>query len=113
MFLAVRLTLVIQNVAVVTCAVIVLIMFKQSNSSPIFIILGVVLILVAIVARLSSLGTTIAIERDWVVVIAKEDEFLLAGKILISFNLLCSSLFTCSKRHEGSPSSLIVPLYLF
>lgn len=83
MFLAVRLTLVIQNVAVVTCAVIVLIMFKQSNSSPIFVILGVVLVIVAIVARLSSLGTTIAIERDWVVVIAKEDSFLLAGKILI------------------------------
>lgn len=79
MFLAARLTLIIQNIAVVACAMVVLIMFKQSISSPIFLVLAVILVLLAIVARLSSLGTTIAIERDWVVIIAKEDEFLLAG----------------------------------
>ena len=81
--LAARLTLIIQNIAVVACAVIVLIMFGQKISSPIFLILAVVLVLLAIVARLSSLGTTIAIERDWVVVIAKEDEFLLAGNFSV------------------------------
>ena len=91
---AIRLTLIIQNVAVVACAVIVLIMFEQKVSSPIFIILAVVLVLLAIVARLSSLGTTIAIERDWVVVIAKEDEFLLAGtnSILRRIDLTCNIL---------------------
>lgn len=65
----------------VACAVVVLIMFEERISSPIFFILAVSLVLLAIVARLSSLGTTIAIERDWVVVIVKEDESLLAGKV--------------------------------
>ncbi|CAB4019122.1 solute carrier family 40 member 1, partial [Paramuricea clavata] len=91
---AARLTLIIQNVAVVACAMVVLIMFKQSISSPIFLVLAVVLVLLAIVARLSSLGTTIAIERDWVVIIAKEDEFLLAGtnSILRRIDLTCNIL---------------------
>lgn len=75
-------TLIIQNAAVVACAVIVLIMFEWNISKPLFFVLAVFLVLLAIVARLASLGTTIAIERDWVVVIAKEDEFLLAGNII-------------------------------
>ncbi|XP_028398735.1 solute carrier family 40 member 1-like [Dendronephthya gigantea] len=91
---AARLTLIIQNAAVVACAVVILIMFKQSISSPIFFILAVFLVLLAIVARLSSLGTTIAIERDWVVVIVKEDESLLAGtnSILRRIDLTCNIL---------------------
>ena len=97
-FSAVRLTLIIQNVAVVACAVIVLIMFEQKVSSPIFIVLAVVLVLLAIVARLSSLGTTIAIERDWVVVIAKEDAFLLAGNVLYDVRVLCQRVYGLSNR---------------
>ena len=73
----------------VACAVVVLVMFHQNKSSPIFLILAVVLVLLAIIARLSSLGTTIAIERDWVVVIAKENKSMLAGKM----SLIQSYLF--------------------
>ena len=56
-------------------------MFQESISKALFDILAVILVLLAIVARLSSLGTTISIERDWVVEIAKANEFLLAGKV--------------------------------
>lgn len=79
-FLAARLTLIIQNVAVVACAVVLLLMLTADiHSKSLFTFLEFLLILLAIVARLSSLGTTLAIERDWVVVIAKDDKVLMAG----------------------------------
>lgn len=76
---ATRLTLIIQNVAVVACSGVLLLILATGISKALFPFLEFLLILLAIIARLSSLGTTIAIERDWVVVIAKEDEALMAG----------------------------------
>lgn len=78
--LAARFTIVVQNVAVIACALVVLILFDKDLSHVLFVTLAIILVLLAIVARLATLGTTIAIERDWVVVIAQDDEFLLAGK---------------------------------
>lgn len=77
----------------VACAVVVLIMLKEKFSGWKFFIFAVVLVLLAIIARLASLGTTIAIERDWVVVIAKEDEFLLAGMCFLFVGGKCFSDF--------------------
>ena len=72
-------------------------MFKQNTSSPLFVILAIVLVLLAIVARLASLGTTIAIERDWVVVIAREDASLLAGILRYIFMCLFWSVRTIDR----------------
>ena len=76
-------------------------MFKQNTSSPLFVILAIVLVLLAIVARLASLGTTIAIERDWVVVIAKEDASLLAGILRYIFMCLFWSVRTIDRSVQA------------
>lgn len=73
---------VIQNVAVIICGVLLLIMLelKQHIQHPFVTILEAVIIIVGSIADLSSVGTKIAVEKDWVVVIAGSDKAQLASK---------------------------------
>lgn len=74
--------MIIQNVAVIICGVLLLIMLElqQHIQHPVITLLEAVIIVVGSVADLSSIGTKIAVEKDWVVVIAGSDKSLLASK---------------------------------
>ncbi len=70
-----RYALVIENVAVLACAAITIPLLAQSNGGghgAAFWILLVLLFVAAVVEELSSLAGTLAIERDWIVVICKD-----------------------------------------
>ena len=75
-------SLVIQNVAVIVCGVLLLIMLELEKhiQHPFVMLLEAIIIVVGSVADLSSIGTKIAVEKDWVVVIAGSDKSLLASK---------------------------------
>lgn len=53
---------------------------QQHIQHPVITLLEAVIIVVGSVADLSSIGTKIAVEKDWVVVIAGSDKSLLASK---------------------------------
>lgn len=74
--------MIIQNVAVIICGVLLLIMLELERhiQHPVITLLEAVIIVVGSVADLSSIGTKIAVEKDWVVVIAGSDKSLLASK---------------------------------
>lgn len=74
--------MIIQNVAVIICGVLLLIMLELEKiiQHPVITLLEAVIIVVGSVADLSSIGTKIAVEKDWVVVIAGSDKSLLASK---------------------------------
>ena len=74
--------MIIQNVAVIICGGLLWIMLKleQHIQHPFITLLEAVIIVVGSVADLSSIGTKIAVEKDWVVVIAGSDKSLLASK---------------------------------
>lgn len=75
-------SLVIQNVAVIVCGVLLWIMLKldQHIQPPFIMMLEAAVIIVGSIADVSSIGTKIAVEKDWVVVIAGSDKTLLARK---------------------------------
>lgn len=80
--LVARVSLIVQNVAVIICGVLLLIMLEleQHIKHPFITLLEAVIIIVGSLADLSSVGTKIAVEKDWVVVIAGSDKSLLASK---------------------------------
>ena len=82
MVLVAQVSLVIQNVAVIVCGVLLLIMLELERhiQRPFVMMLEAIIIIVGSIADLSSIGTKIAVERDWVVVIAGSDKSLLASK---------------------------------
>ena len=82
MILVAQVSLVIQNVAVIVCGVLLLIMLELERhiQHPFVMMLEAIIIIVGSIADLSSIGTKIAVERDWVVVIAGSDKSLLASK---------------------------------
>ena len=77
-----QVSLFIQNTAVIVCAVMLLLLLalKDSLSLSVYVLLEVLVIVIGSVAQLSSIGTKIAVEKDWVVVMAGSDKSLLAGK---------------------------------
>ena len=77
-----QVSLFIQNIAVIVCAVMLLLLLalKDSLSLSVYVLLEVLVIVIGSVAQLSSIGTKIAVEKDWVVVMAGSDKSLLAGK---------------------------------
>lgn len=77
-----QISLIIQNVAVIVCGVLLLIMLKLEEhiQHPYTMLLEANIIIIGSVADLSSVGTKIAVEKDWVVVIAGSDKSLLASK---------------------------------
>lgn len=77
-----QISLIIQNVAVIICGVLLLIMLKLEEhiQHPYTMLLEANIIIIGSVADLSSVGTKIAVEKDWVVVIAGSDKSLLASK---------------------------------
>lgn len=80
-YVVAQVSLVIQNVAVIKCGVLLLIMLKlQHIQHPFVTILEAHIIIVGSIADLSSVGTKIAVEKDWVVVIAGSDKAQLASK---------------------------------
>ena len=80
--LVAQVSLIIQNVAVIICGVLLLIMLELEHhiQHPFITLLEAVIIIVGSIADLSSVGTKIAVEKDWVVVIAGSDKSLLASK---------------------------------
>ena len=78
-----RLSLIIQNVAVIICGGLLLILLELEQHIPhksVVTMLEAFIIIIGSVADLSSIGTKIAVEKDWVVVIAGSDKELLASK---------------------------------
>lgn len=77
-----RFSLIIQNVAVIICGILLLIMLELERhiQHPVAMLLEAVIIIIGSVADLSSIGTKIAVEKDWVVVISGSDKSLLASK---------------------------------
>lgn len=84
-----QISLIIQNVAVIICGVLLLIMLKLEEhiQHPYTMLLEANIIIIGSVADLSSVGTKIAVEKDWVVVIAGSDKSLLASKYAASGQL--------------------------
>ena len=76
-------TLLIQNTLVLLCAVVLAVAFALHVSAcadllP-FALTVVVVIILGSAANLATVANTIAVERDWVVVIADKNESALAG----------------------------------
>ena len=76
-------SLVAQNLTVVFCAVmlLVILMFKNSLSQELYIFLEAIVIMSAAFAELPSMATQVAVVKDWVVVICDSDSSKLAGKL--------------------------------
>lgn len=75
-------SLVAQNLTVVFCAVMLLLilMLRQSVSPGLFILMESLVIISAAFAQLPSMATNVAVVKDWVVVICDSDKAKLAGK---------------------------------
>ncbi|XP_060597405.1 solute carrier family 40 member 1-like [Ruditapes philippinarum] len=83
---AARMSLIVQNTSVVVCALIVytVITWKTEIQAAwpnegLLILSYVAIILVAILAMLGSIGTNIAVQKDWIVEICGDDKNLLAS----------------------------------
>lgn len=91
-----QVSLIIQNVAVIICGVLLIIMLELAKDIPhaYFVVLEALVIIVGSIADLSSVGTKIAVEKDWVVVLAGSDKKLLASTnaILRRIDLCCKIL---------------------
>lgn len=95
-----RVSLIIQNVAVIICGILLLIMLMVEPPCPqphlpsYFRVLEALVIIIGSIADLSSAGTKIAVEKDWVVVLAGSDKKLLAhtNAILRRIDLCCKIL---------------------
>ena len=79
-FAVARVSLIIQNVAVIVCAgvFIVLLVLKSLIHGHLRVFLEAAVIIIGSIADLSSIGTKIAVEKDWVVVISGSDKSELA-----------------------------------
>lgn len=80
--------LIIQNLTVVVCAVVVFLVYFYNAElkdywpeKRLLLLLHAVIIIIAIVANLSSIARKIAIEKDWLVEICGSDKDLLASKL--------------------------------
>ena len=100
-------TLVIQNLVIVACAVVLLLylIYQDELLAELpwmeFVSYGLIILLSA-TANLASKANTIAVERDWIVEICDRDEDRLASReinycpLLVSFSLSLLFFFTNS-----------------
>lgn len=84
---AARTSLIVQNTSVIVCAMIVytVITWKAEiltawPNEGLLMLCYVAIILVAILSMLGSIGTSIAVQKDWIVEICGQDKDLLASK---------------------------------
>ena len=89
LFSAARTTLVIQNLGVLVCATCIffVITFKPQivaywPDQGLLILCYAGIILIAVISNLASMGTKIALQRDWIVEICGRDKDALACKLL-------------------------------
>ena len=85
---AARVTLLAQNLSVMACSIVLyfVITYKKEiesywANSGLLTLSYIIIITLAIVSQLASAGTTIAVERDWIVEICEKDTDLLAGML--------------------------------
>ena len=82
-FAVVRVTLILQNILVILCAGIILaLLYVKPGDVVTLIVCKIAIIALGSLANLAGKGTTIAVERDWVVVIVGGDKEILAGNYL-------------------------------
>ena len=75
----IRITLVLQNILVITCALfILLLLYNVTNNSHLLKLLQAVVIIIGSAANLAGQGEKISITKDWVVVVCKGSNDLLA-----------------------------------
>ena len=108
-------SLLVQNGLLVLCAVVLSLMFGldmgicDNVPLPLFISLSGLVILLGSGANLATVANTIAIEKDWIVVIADKNKDTLAGMLaasaqLANYNLPHSPSLSLSLPHSPSPS---------
>ncbi|KAL5007813.1 hypothetical protein ScPMuIL_016619 [Solemya velum] len=83
---AARMSLVIQNLCVIVCAIVVFVVLWYKDEIAVYwddekllVLCFAVIILIAVGANLSSIAYKIAVERDWVVEICGRDKDMLAS----------------------------------
>lgn len=77
---SVRVTLFIQNSAVVLCATTLLLTRKYADETANYILaINIGVICLGTIAQLASVGTSIIIQKDWIVVVAGENKEILAN----------------------------------
>ena len=80
-------SLVIQNVSVILCGIILMMVFLHKNElltmyhGWVLTSCYILIITIANIANLASTATAITIQRDWIVVVAGEDRSKLAGNL--------------------------------
>ena len=90
LFLVVRIALVIQNLLVCLSALaIVFILFNKPGHIFVLRLCEAAIIILGSASNLASRTSTIAVERDWVVVVAADDLDFLAGLFGFTFCLNC------------------------
>ena len=76
----IRITLVLQNILVTTCALfILLLLYNVTNNSHLLKLLQAVVIIIGSAANLAGQGEKISITKDWVVVVCKGNNDILAN----------------------------------
>ena len=82
--LVIRISLFIQNLLVCLSALVILaILFRKPGHPGVLKVCEAAIIILGAASNLASQASTIAIERDWVVVVAADDKDFLAGLFLI------------------------------
>ena len=80
----VRISLIVQNVLVCMSALVILaILFRKPGHPSLLIVCEASIIVLGSLANLASQASTIAVERDWVVVVSGEDKNVLAGMVIL------------------------------
>ena len=87
-FSVIRIALLIQNLLVCISALAILVILLRKPGHPVVLkICEAAIIILGSASNLASQASTIAIEKDWVVVVAAGDKDFLAGLILSTFAL--------------------------
>ena len=91
-FSAARTTLVIQNMSVLVCAVCIFFVITYKSEIDVYwpdegllILCYAGIIMIAVVSTLASMGTKIAVQKDWIVEICGRDKDALACKLREEF----------------------------
>jgi len=85
-------SLVVQNVSVILCGIILMMVFLHKNElltmyhGWVLTSCYILIITIANIANLASTATAITIQRDWIVVVAGGDRSKLAGNLVFSLN---------------------------
>lgn len=74
-----QISLLVQNIAVATSALLLLLILSVHISRGLFFVIISVVIIIACISVLAGIATKISIEKDWIVVICGADKAVLAG----------------------------------